>query len=121
MISIEIKKEGKLLYSSDKSGLRPLVIGLDQIKETDCDLFDKVIGLAAAKMIVDSKKIINIKTNLISEPAIKYLTDKLRFTYKEKCKNILNKDKTDICPMEKAALELDDKKFIEHINKIFKP
>ena len=118
--SLALFENGKIVYSSNHSGLRPLVLCLSKYKEGPYELHDKVIGLAAAKLIVNSNVIKTLKTNLISKPALDYLKGLLELDYRELVENILTKDKTDICPMEKKAIELPTKDFINHIRTIFR-
>ena len=118
--SLALIKEDKIIFSSDKSGLRPLIERINEFNdENNCTLHDKVIGLAAAKLILNSNIIKEIKTNVISQPALDYLKDKISVKYETVTKNILNKEKTSVCPMELKAIELSDKDFLKHIENIF--
>ncbi|MBD3164264.1 DUF1893 domain-containing protein [Candidatus Woesearchaeota archaeon] len=118
--SLALIKNNKVVYSSDKPGLRPLVNCIAKNKEKkDCALHDKVIGLAAAKLVFNSGIAEKIVTSIISKPAFDFLKDKLVVEYDEIVKNILNTERKVICPMEKKALELDEASFLRHVNKIF--
>ena len=108
--SLALIHEGEMVHSSTRKGLRPLH---ECIKEHDklrgCELHDKIIGLAAARLIVDSQMIDAVKTTTASEPAQGLLKDYgIKIEAKKTVKNILTKDKDDICPMEKLAMQIDD-------------
>jgi hypothetical protein len=71
-------------------------------------LYDKVIGLAATKLIVYSKIISEIQTLLVSQPAKKFLEEnKIPLTTKNTVANIFTKDRQSICPSEIIALNTD--------------
>lgn len=119
---LALLKDSKIIYSSDKSGLRPLVECVKKFKGKikDAILHDKVIGLAAAKLIVYSKMVSFVRAAVISTPANEYLLNNgIPVDARIITENILDKEKKNICPMELNAIEMDDEKFIGHIKKIF--
>jgi hypothetical protein len=68
-------------------------------------LHDKVIGLAAAKLIVYSGIISCVHTPLCSKPAKKFLEEYgIKLYAKKIVANILNKDQSAICPGEIIAM-----------------
>ena len=118
--TLALIKDERIIFSSDKSGLRPLVECMNKTEgEKNCVLYDKVIGLAAAKLIVYSGIISSIVTKVVSRPALDYLKDKIPIEYETVTEKILNKERAKSCPMELCAIELSDEKFIEHVNEIF--
>lgn len=69
---------------------------------------DKVVGKAAAMMMVRGGAI-EVYAQLISRPALEVLkTHKVICLYGEVVPNIINRDKTGICPMEQAVLGEND-------------
>ena len=122
--SIALRKDGKIIFSSDKPGLRPLMNCIMEYKEKvkDCVLFDKIIGLAAAKIIVSSEMIKSVITNVVSKPAKNFLDEKdIEIKAKIIVENIFNKEKTDICPMESKAMKIkDENRFYDEMLDIFK-
>jgi hypothetical protein len=71
-------------------------------------LFDKVIGLAAARLVVYSGIIAAIHTRLISQPAKQLLKENsIKIEADEIVANILRKDKSAVCPGEIIALNTD--------------
>jgi len=117
--SLALIKGDKIIYSSTASGLRPLVDCLAKNKQKNCTLHDKVIGLAAAKLAHDSGMIDLIVTNTISRPAKEYLVGKIDLIYNEEVENILDKERKSVCPMEKNAMNMDEKEFLELVDKTF--
>jgi hypothetical protein len=105
--SLALIQGDKIIFSSDRHGLRPLMDCLEnysQVKEK-LTLHDKVIGLAAAKLIVYSGIISEVHTPLASKPAKKFLEENgVKFYAKEIVANILKKDQSSICPSEIVAL-----------------
>jgi len=69
--SLALVQGDKIIYSSDDSGLTPLWDCLEKYRQAKDKfiLFDKVIGLAAARLVVYSGIIAAIHTRLISQPA----------------------------------------------------
>jgi len=76
-------------------------------------LFDIVVGLAAARLIVYSGMIDKVDAGTISDSAFDYLTNKgIGATYNNRVKAILNRDKTGQCPMELMSSKFEeDEKF----------
>ena len=101
----------KIIYSSDGCGLKPLWDCLEKYRQSKDKfiLFDKVIGLAAARLVVYSGIIAAIHTGLISQPAKQFLKEnKVKVEADEIVANILRKDKSAVCPGEIIALNTDD-------------
>ncbi len=65
--SLALIQGDKIIYSSQSNGLKPLWDCLEKYRQAKGKfiLFDKVMGLAAAKLIVYSKIISEIQTLLV--------------------------------------------------------
>lgn len=105
-LSFILVKEGVVLKKSKEKGVKPI---LDVYKE-GISLFeggavaDKVIGRAAAILLREGK-VTKVYGELMSEEAINVLeSGNIEYSYNKKVENILNRDKTDLCPMEKLSL-----------------
>lgn len=69
---------------------------------------DTVVGKAVATLFVYAN-INSVYATMISKPAYDYLKQHdVDVFYKTIVPNILNRDKTDICPMEKAVQNIED-------------
>jgi hypothetical protein len=109
--SLALVQGDKIVYSSESSGLKPLWDCLEKYRQSKDKfiLFDKVIGLAAARLVVYSGIIEVIHTRLISQPAKQFLKEnKIKIKADEIVANILRKDKSAVCPGEIIALNTDD-------------
>lgn len=105
-LSFILVKEGVVLKKSKEKGVKPI---LDVYNE-GISLFeggavaDKVIGRAAAILLREGK-VTKVYGELMSEEAINVLeSGNIEYSYNKKVENILNRDKTDLCPMEKLSL-----------------
>lgn len=69
---------------------------------------DRVIGRGAALLLVLGR-VKKVYAKLISEPAIQVLQDAgIEFDYDQSVPNIINRDGTDICPVEKLTTGIND-------------
>jgi len=103
---------GRRVFTSREPGLKPLVEWLEiyRGKYRGCLLHDKVVGLAAAKLIVYSGLISEVVTGVSSAPAKSFLLAQGVHVSADRCvDNILTRDGTAICPGEVIALETDDR------------
>ncbi|HBD05995.1 MAG TPA: hypothetical protein DCY93_01100 [Firmicutes bacterium] len=101
-------KNGKCLYSN-KKGISPM---MDFI-ESDVDLkgysaADLIVGKAAAILFIKSG-IIKVFAKTLSLNGKNTLEKYgIIYEYETLTEKIINRDGTDICPMEKAVMEIDD-------------
>lgn len=70
-------------------------------------LYDKLIGKGAA-MIINTFNVESIYANTITKQALEILSKKCDVKYDRLVDNILNRDKSDLCPIEKIAKDIDD-------------
>ena len=97
-------------YISHNRGVTPILSLIDEKPQLlrGASVADKVIGKAAA-MLLAKYGVKEIHAVLVSERALGYLKNKeIRITYDTAVDHIINRDKTDMCPMEKCVLETDD-------------
>jgi hypothetical protein len=99
-----------LIYSDCGGGLRPLWDALEKFQgQSGLILHDKVIGLAAARLIVNSGMIAEIFTRVASLPAKQFLENNgVALTAFDVAANILTQDKSAVCPGEVIALNTSD-------------
>lgn len=128
--SLAMLKDGKMVFSSKKEGIMPLVECVrecfDGYSENKCDykdciLHDKVVGLAAARLIIFSGRIKTVCTDLCSKPAKELLEkNKIELQSKKIVDRILNKDKSGMCMMEMKAMEIKDNSiFFSELSRLF--
>lgn len=102
--SLVVSKDGKTA-TYNGSGLRPLLQLLDNAPRTlsGAQVADKVVGKAAASVMV-AAGVKGVYTPLISKPALAMLTaHNIHASYDSLVPNILNRDKSALCPLEKAT------------------
>lgn len=76
----------------------------------DADAADRVIGRGAALLMVLGK-VKRVYSRLISEQAIRVLQEAdIKVEYEKSVPNIINRDGTDICPVEKLTMNVTDPK-----------
>ena len=97
-------------YISHDRGVAPILKLIDTNPQLFCgaSVADKVIGKAAAMLLI-KYGVKEIHAVLVSEKALRYLKDKaVIITYETAVDHIINRDKTDMCPMEKCVLDVND-------------
>ena len=99
-----------LIHSSRDGGLRPLWDALEKYSgKSGLGLHDKVMGLAAARLIDRSGIIEEVYTTVVSLPAEQFLKDcGIRLTAFNVVPNILTHDKSSVCPGEIIALNTSE-------------
>lgn len=118
-------KDGELLIWSKNSGLRPLYDCVKKCREknitADCVLHDREVGLAAARLITESRCISSVITRTASHIATELLKkNNISITADETVDMILNKEMTGPCIMELKAREVpEDASFFYALTKVF--
>ena len=109
-LALVIVKDAKVIFSSKEKGIKPIYTAVNTLKDKlyNSSVADRVIGKAAA-MLCKYSNIKVLHTKLISESAIKVLEkENIIFTYDESAPYIKNRDKTDLCPVEKLSSDIDN-------------
>ena len=108
--SLALLEGDRLIYSVEGSGLRPLWDALEKFQDkSGLILHDKVMGLAAARLIVHSGIIAEIVTMVASLPAKSFLERHgVGLEAFDVAANILTQDKSAVCPGEIIALNTND-------------
>ena len=106
--SLALVKNEKV-YLSDLKGVKPLLDFLkNNVDLEGFSLADKVIGKGVAFLILKAK-IKNVYTKIISKPALDLLIkNDIEVYYDLLVENIINRTKTDLCPIEKVVLDVND-------------
>jgi hypothetical protein len=105
-MGLEIWSDKDVLFSSKKSGLGGLLEFIDKKDDRSHNLviFDKKVGNAVALICVwlKAKEVYGV---VGSESAGETLKDnKIKFNFLKTISCMMNKDNTDLCPMEKLSL-----------------
>ena len=109
--SVVLVGDGKILARADGKGLLPLLSVLDQVAgvKVDMALADSIVGLAAAFFTRDYP-IRAVYARVISEKAEAYLQEHGVYVKAvTRVPVIMNREGTGMCPLEKIAVESEDR------------
>ena len=104
------RRDNKIFYCSNEIGVKPILSKLNENIDfyKDADIEDTVVGKAAASLYVLAK-IKFIYAHTLSEAAKSYLEkNNVSFKYDKLVKEIRNRSNTDMCPLEKSVIHIDD-------------
>lgn len=104
-----IIKNGKTVFSSRESGIKPLIDAIDsRLDVRGCTAADKIVGKAAA-LLYAYMCIEAVYADVMSKDGLSILQSRgIKAEYKILTDKIINRKGTDICPMEKAVAEISD-------------
>ena len=108
--AIVIVKKDRVLFNSKGRGIKPIYLAITRLGNTlnGASIADRVLGRAAA-MLCQHVGIKEVYAGVISKSAIGLLSKgEIVFSYRESCPYILNRDGTDLCPIEKMAQDIDN-------------
>jgi len=108
-----IYEDNRMLFSSDKDGVLPLVEYLDNIEPSHgpVSVFDKVMGNAAALLSIQAG-CNEVYSPLGSQIAVKTLDRYgIKYHITELVPYIERADREDMCPMEKLSLDKEPEEF----------
>lgn len=113
-----LKEDKKIIFQSNNMGILPMYEFFRLNFEEEVYVIDKFIGLGASRLLLNSKsKVMGLFTFVISKDAKELLKDNNIEVVKEReVEKILNKDKTDFCPIEKLSME--NEKFDDFLEKL---
>jgi len=119
-LNICIVRNGEVVFKSASRGIYPMYKAVSECFEQleNASVADRVVGRAAALLNVYSK-IAEVYSDVISENAVDMLEDNhIKVSYEVKVPNINNRDKTDLCPIEKLSSTIKDYEFNRLMEKI---
>jgi hypothetical protein len=103
-----IVKDGKIVFATKSYGIRGLLKAMEKLGNqlSGSSVADNVVGRAAA-MLCAYFKAYSVFAVTISEEGEKMLKEnKVSYRFENRVPNILNYEKTDICPFEKLVMNL---------------
>ncbi|MBF8983547.1 DUF1893 domain-containing protein [Lutibacter sp. B2] len=109
-LALVIVKEEEVIFYSKEKGIKPIYMAVNTLKDqlVNSSVADRVIGKAAA-MLCKYSNIKALHTKLISESAMEVLEkENIILTYDESAPYIKNRDKTDLCPVEKLSSDIEN-------------
>ena len=105
-LTLVIVKEGKVIFETKSQGIGGFLQAVEKLGKrlVASSVADKIVGAAAA-MLCAYSEVSSVFAVTISEEGIKVLEDNnIVYKFESQVPNILNNDKTDICPFEKLAI-----------------
>ncbi len=107
--SLLVYQKGQISFQ-DEHGIQPLLIQIEKKGLKKAIVVDKVIGKAAALLMVYGK-VNRVHTDIIAKDAITvFEKHKIKFSYNKKVDYILNVKKDGLCPMEQKVKDTDSPK-----------
>ncbi|MFA5577175.1 MAG: DUF1893 domain-containing protein [Tissierellaceae bacterium] len=109
-LGIVVVKDGKLIFKSRDRGIGPIYsLAVDMKEEAyKSSLADKIIGKGAA-LLCTYIGIEELYGKLISENGIGVLDrHQIPYSMDSSCPYIMNREKTDYCPIEKLSLDTEE-------------
>ena len=111
-LTLAIVKEGKVIFETKSQGVSDFLQAIEKFGKrlVVSSVADKIVGAAAA-MLCAYSEMSSVFAVTISEEGIRVLEDNnIIYQFENQVPNILNHDKTDICPFEKLAIDSRDPK-----------
>jgi len=111
-LTLVIVKEGKVIFETKSQGVNGFLQAIEKFGKrlVASSVADKIVGAAAA-MLCAYSEVSSVFAATISEEGIRVLEDNnIIYQFENHVPNILNHDKTDICPFEKLAIGSRDPK-----------
>ncbi len=105
-LALVIAKNGAVIFEDQSQGIAGFLQAIEELGKSlvESSVADKIVGAAAAMLCVYSG-VVSVFAFTISGEGIKVLKDNdIAFQFENRISNILNYDKTDICPFEKLAI-----------------
>ena len=98
-----------LSLTSNLRGVMPIIDFINKGYDlSGASVADLVVGKAAAMLFIKAG-IKDVDTIIISKPALKVLEEHhITVKYEKLVDNIINRDKTGLCPFESLVLDVDD-------------
>ena len=105
-LTLVIVKEGKVIFETRSQGVGGFLQAIEKLGKrlVASAVADKIVGAAAAMLCVYSE-VSSVFAVTISEEGIRVFEDNdIIYQFENGVPNILNHDKTDICPFEKLVI-----------------
>jgi len=110
--TLVIVKEGKVIFETKSQGIGGFLQAVEKLGKrlVASSVADKIVGAAAAMLCVYSGAS-SVFAVTISKEGVRVLeNNNTIYQFENRVPNILNHDKTDICPFEKLAIASKDPK-----------
>ncbi len=116
---LEVWAGERIISRSKKAGVAGLLAFIQKYdkKYKDLVIFDKIVGRGAALLVayLKAKAVYGALGSKLAVQALKKF--KIEFYFKKTVPNILNRDKTGLCPFEKLSLNKTPEEFYNCLRK----
>jgi hypothetical protein len=105
-LSLVIVKNAEVIFETKKAGISGFLQAIEELGQelVSSSLADKVVGVAASMLCVHAD-VVSVFAQTISDGGLAVLkNNNIEYQFETKVSNILNRDKTDVCPFEKLAV-----------------
>ncbi len=105
-LTLVIVKDGQVIFETESQGVGGFLQAIEKLGKrlVASSVADKIVGAAAAMLCVYSE-VSSVFAATISEEGIKVLeNNQIIYQFENEVPNILNHDKTDVCPFEKLVI-----------------
>jgi hypothetical protein len=109
-LTLVIVKNSKILYQSDNHRISGFLDAIEKCGQNleDSSVADRVVGKAVA-LLCAYAKVKEVYASVLSQKAQTVLKEnKIGYQWKELVENVLNIEKTGMCPFEKAAANISN-------------
>jgi hypothetical protein len=103
-----IVKDGKIVFATKSYGIRGLLQAMEKLgtRLSGSSVADNVVGRAAAMLCVYFKASSVFAMTMSEEGEEMLEENKVSYRFENRVSNILNNERTDICPFEKLVINL---------------
>jgi len=104
-LTLVIVRGGRVILETKSQGVSGFLLAIEKFDRglASSSVADKIVGAAAA-MLCAYCKVVSVFAVTISEEGMKVLeNNNIPYEFEKRVPNILNHDRTDICPFEKLA------------------
>lgn len=107
-LNLVIVKKGKVVFETGAHGIRGFLLAIEKLGKAlvGSSVADRIVGRAAAFLCAYGK-VASVHAVTISEEGVQILRkNNIPYEYENLVPNILNYDRTDVCPFEKLTAGL---------------
>ncbi|MEG0771338.1 MAG: DUF1893 domain-containing protein [Clostridia bacterium] len=108
--SFVLSNSNEIVVKDSSIGVKPIISIIDNDASllNNADVADKIIGKAAA-LLLCRYNVKSVFAKIISKPAILVLEKyNIPYSYSHLVDNIKNRTNTDICPLEKSVINIEE-------------
>ncbi|MFH8109517.1 MAG: DUF1893 domain-containing protein [Candidatus Aenigmatarchaeota archaeon] len=102
-LALVFVKDSKVIFESNSSGIKDLLKAVTEFDVKASSVADKIVGKAAAFLLAFSQ-VKDVFAKVLSKHGLEVLKEnRIPYEYETLAERILNKNKTETCPFEKAV------------------